>query len=272
MPFQCSWPVQQQYKCYTHFMCYINRARWVWSFGCLKRTLFLSSTPTLSRDQTFPTVISPNQCLQKLTKTMLNPPVFMKTRGKQKFKRELLSPNTLSRPVKGTVCRELWNQRGNTGWPGFIPMTWTPWHFWQLDTKVNTITPTGPFRAASSQQFWQAHGDSTGTTGQEIQPAQSILLGWERMPWAAGSPTYRAPVIHEGWPQHAPEVCPARAALELHSRGCASCQTERQWPCSSWQSSWGHKSLSNACSVQTWAPATHFRRCRGLFNAPAISF
>lgn len=49
-----------------------------------------------------------------------------------------------NRPVKGTVCRELWNQRGNTGWPGLIPMTRTPWHFWQLDTKVNTNTPTGP--------------------------------------------------------------------------------------------------------------------------------
>lgn len=126
-----------------------------------------------TRDQTFSTVISPHQCLQKLTKTMLNPPV--KTRGKQKFRRELLSPNTLSRPVKGTVCRELWNQRGNTGWPGFIPMTWTPWHFWQLDTKVNTITPTGPFWAASSQQLWRAH-----TRGQHRNhwPRNSACTGY----------------------------------------------------------------------------------------------
>lgn len=31
----------------THILCYINRARWAWSFGYLKRILFLSSTPTL---------------------------------------------------------------------------------------------------------------------------------------------------------------------------------------------------------------------------------
>lgn len=204
---------------------------------------------------------------------MLNPPVFMKTHGKQKFRREPLSSNTLNGPVKGTVRRELWNQRGNTGWPGFIPTTWTPWHFWQLDTKVNTMTPTGPFWAASSQQLWRAH-TGTATTGQEIQSAQSYFAGLREdamSSWQSCTQhTYRAPVLREGWPQCAPEVCPARAVLERHSRGCASCQTERQRPCPSWQSSWGHKSLSDACSVQTWAPDTHFRRCWGLINAPTM--
>lgn len=53
MPFKCSWPMQQHYKCYTHFLCYINRARWAWAFGCLKRILFLSSTPTLYKRSDF---------------------------------------------------------------------------------------------------------------------------------------------------------------------------------------------------------------------------
>lgn len=82
--------------------------------------------------------------------------------------------------------------------------------------------------------------------------------------------TYRAPLVHEGWPRCSPEVCPARAALERRSRGCASCQTEQQWPCASWQSSWGHKSLSDACSVQTEAPAT-FREVSGGWLTPQLS-
>lgn len=50
---------------------------------------------------------------------------------------------------------------------------------------------------------------------------EDAVSSWQSCP----QHTYRAPVVHEGWPQSAPEGCPARAALEQHSRGCASCQT-----------------------------------------------
>lgn len=78
-------------------------------FGCLKRILCLSSTPTVYTEIR----LSPHQCLQNLTKTMLNPPMFKKAHVKQKFRREPLSPNTVNGPVKGTktlLVRKLWNQ------------------------------------------------------------------------------------------------------------------------------------------------------------------
>lgn len=43
---QCHLSAPEQCSNTTHFLCYISRARWAWSFGCLKRILFLSSTPT----------------------------------------------------------------------------------------------------------------------------------------------------------------------------------------------------------------------------------
>lgn len=159
---------------------------------------------------------------------MLNPPVFTKTHGKYKFRREPLSPDSLNWPVKGTVLRELWNQRGNTGWPGFIPMTWTPWHFWQLDTKVNMITPTGPFWAASSS------GEHTQGQHGNHWPRHSACTEYCAGLGEDGSPAYSTSTGTCGTRRVTPasaEVCPARAALEWHSRGCASCQTEWQWPC-----------------------------------------
>lgn len=43
---QCHLSAPEQCSNTTHFLCYISRARWAWSFGCLKRILFLSSIPT----------------------------------------------------------------------------------------------------------------------------------------------------------------------------------------------------------------------------------
>lgn len=194
---------------------------------------------------------------------MLNPPVFMKTHGKYKFRREPSSPNSLNWLVKGTVLRELWNQRGNTGWPGFTAMTWTPWHFWQLDTKVNTITATGPLWAASSGEHTQGqHGKHwprhSACPEQCAGLREDAVLHTAHLQGTQGvTPAFA-------------QVCPARAALGWHSRGCASCQTQWQWPCGPWHSSWGHKSLGDACSVPAWAAATRFRRCWGLTNASAI--
>lgn len=204
---------------------------------------------------------------------MLNPPVFMKTYAEQKFSREPLSPNTLNRTIKDTVCRELWNQRGNTGWPGFIPTTRTPWHFWQLDTKVNTITPLARSELPAPSSCGEHTQDCMGTTGQGILPAWSTLLGWEKMLWAAGSPAHSTPTGHL-WHMEGTLAfswgTSCQGSSGARSRGCASCQSQQQWPWASWQSSWGHKSPSNACSVQTWAPATHSGRCQEPTNAPTI--
>lgn len=172
-------------------------------------------------------------------------------------------------------CEEtLEPDRGNTGWPGFIPMAWAPWHFWQLDPKVSTITPNSPFWAASSQQLWRAH---TGTAREPLAKKFSLPGVFC---WAERGCSEQLAVLHAA---HLRGTCGTWRVTPVfswgvscqrssggHSRGCASCQTEWQWPCASWQSSWGHKSLSNACRVQTWAPATHFGRCQGLTNASTI--
>lgn len=48
---------------------------------CFYLLLLLSA----HKSDIFSTIISPHQCSQKLTKTTLNPPVFVKTHGKQKL-------------------------------------------------------------------------------------------------------------------------------------------------------------------------------------------